>query len=304
MNILLIGCGNIGKRHLQAIVPHCHNVTCSDISAEALHNIPTFLEQNKLNLEPRLATTITEALATITEETIVIVATTAKGRQELIENICAKKPLAIIAEKPVTQTRKEYQALLKLTTPIYVNVSRRAYPSFHLLHEELSKETSIFLHCRYGKLGFACNGIHFLDLAAWLLDAKKYTLRDSHVYGKHETKRAGYSDFSGHALIEFSATRRALIEIPAEDTCNTISITASKHHTILEASQKIITISGKEIETKDFPIIYTSQITGVIIQDIFHKKKPALPTLHECEISHNILFDILEKHELTDLNFT
>ena len=159
MDVLIIGTGNIGKRHLQgaSFLP----VSCYDISRDSLESVRPFCESNKIRI-PKLLPELDDALNTITPETVVIVATTANGRVPLFKKIVSRNPREVILEKPACQSLSEYKQLMKITGEgeVYVNIPRTLYPVYQQIGLE-GKHAMFFANS--SNAGMVCNGISVQD---------------------------------------------------------------------------------------------------------------------------------------------
>lgn len=336
MKVLIIGMGNIGRRHLQAASKLDVDIATYDPIKEAYQTMREFIITESLNCHPIEQDSIENALNWIDHETTVIIATTAKGRAGLIDAVSKKEPKAIIAEKPVAQTRQEYDMLLETSTPIYVNLNRRLFPAYKRLRQELEGR-SVLISGQYGNIGFACNGIHYIDLACWLTNSKHHTIEYSKVWNMHESKRKGYKDFSADTIIHVGGGQAGndnlfRLIISDQEYLGSMQITTKdKAWWLIESEEKMITQDNtlnqkndsKENDNKheeadnqikrtvgarklieELKIVHPSQGTADVLKDIFCGRKPGLPTIKECEISHHILFEILKKHDMEGLQFT
>lgn len=118
--------GNIGKRHLQSIsnLSLDFEVFCYDKVKNAVDSVPDFCKNSLEIPNIQYLYDIRSIEQKIDEETIVIIATTAEGRKEILEVAINKQPLTIISEKPLTQNITDYENIIKLSSqkgvPIYI----------------------------------------------------------------------------------------------------------------------------------------------------------------------------------------
>lgn len=310
--VIIIGMGNIGKRHLEAAsnIEPAVDLICADINSQAIESTKEFIIKN--NLKTRridFYENINESISQIDSESVVIDATTADTRKDLLKKIIMKKPKGIITEKPLVQNASDYQEIIKASSeegiPVYVNFARHLFPSYHNLCNEIQKDLdeNAAFYGHFSKIGMACNGIHIIELVTWLFNAKTYSIIDSQVTSEYETKRKGFFDFTGSIHIRLDGKKTAVINILDKQTLDCIQIINRKSHIILEQKQKIITVNEQGIETSDFKILFVSQVIDKVIMDILEKRQPQLPHINQTLMSHSILFDIMKKHNLS-LNFT
>jgi len=208
--ILVIGTGNIGKRFLQAI--HIAGISnnvpcyCYDNSISALDNIKEFLHSYKLEDNTIKVHSYQEFLDLITHNSLVIVATTAKGRINLLIDILDRNPCHLIIEKPVTQTEAEYEALLRkhdtADTEVYVHYYLRFQPYVKRIKALLDETRPLNYSITLPGNGIACNGIHYIDLFLWLTHSKKWTITNLTKSILYEQKRQGFRDVYGGFTVE------------------------------------------------------------------------------------------------------
>ena len=112
----MIGCGNIGSRHLQAVIK-VKGVTSVEIVEPNIKSQKTAkLRLNKIEFN-KLKQKIFwhKSLSTIKNQSdLVIVATNSKGRVDLIQKLLELGHRKFIVEKMVCQSVEEYKKLLFL----------------------------------------------------------------------------------------------------------------------------------------------------------------------------------------------
>jgi predicted dehydrogenase len=314
IDLRIIGTGNIGRRHLQAAaqLKEDINLSCHDIYEESLEATKQFIINNKLQFKKiSYYNTQKEALENTTKDTIFIVATTAKGRAAILADIILQKPKAIIAEKPLTQNEEEYCRILKLAekhqVKIYCNLSNHTYPGYKEVLKTIKEREHVICNINFnGTVGFACNGIHYLETISWLLQMKKYTITHSKLKAVFDSKRQGFQDFEGTMDFTINDQHQCTISIQGEQAMNTFQLITEKEiMTIFESEKKIVTIKNNtEVTQKEFPIYYTSQISNQVIAAILEGKKPDLPSIKEARLTHQLIFDFMKKHKIETINIT
>ncbi|MCX6334699.1 MAG: Gfo/Idh/MocA family oxidoreductase [Bacteroidia bacterium] len=313
--IILLGVGNLGKRYIQAIARICNiDLFLYDISANAVQTVPEFLIPNGLKgLEYKIVSDFNQVLSLINENTLVIVATTSYGRADMLEKIICRIPGAIICEKPVAQKEKEY---LKIMEPLaqnrilsFVDFTYRIQPFYQKIKSIITKKDGGILYINLPKTGLACAGIHQIDLFFWLFDLKSCTLINSSFSRTYEQKRAGYFDIVGSIELE-SGDFKCYINNSGEENLRTAQIILSDLVISVFEDQRIMGIVEKlnpqKITTEMLEYSFVSNYMTGIIQNIMKNNLSEinLPSIEESFNQHKILFDYLNKHSITDLNFT
>lgn len=312
----IIGLGNIGKRHLQAIskLNSLEKIQCFDIDKNALDSVFSFCKENGSHFNNiELTMDFEKILKEITKDTLVIIATTAKGRKQLIEKVIIKNPLAIISEKPLCQSLEEYDEIKNLSkrnnVHIYVNFNRRLFPVYQQLRKEIEeeegKEGKVFKSVFSG--GMSCSGIHLMELVTWLFNVKNYRILYSKNISVFESKRKGYYDFAGEMILALDKKNLCCLKATEADNLFSIAITTKgKEYTIYENVDKIV-ISDISGNVKISPIkkIHTSETTDKVFTQIAANKNTSLlPDIYQAYLAHKMLFDYMQFHGQEKVNIT
>ncbi len=312
INIVIIGLGNIGKRHLQAVsrLSYCSEILGYVLNLEDKKVIAEFCQKNNISTENlRLVTNFDDTLKAITERTIVIVSTTAKGRVKIIEQVLKHRPLAIIAEKPLCQNPSEYEHLINLVKeyniPIYGNFPKHMYPVYQKINH-LLKAGSItsFNAITWG--GMACAGIHALELMTWLLAVKDYKILKAVCHKEFASKRDGFMDFAADLVLEVNGGIVCSLSASEDKKLEIYDIASEeKKYSVCESSGKILEVNNNaEFLVSDLEILHVSQITDQIVDDIVKGGKVRLPDVYESYTAHKILFECMKLCNLERLNIT
>lgn len=312
-NIVIIGTGNIGRRHLQAVsaLDLPAGIACYDSRPDALESLPGFCAENGVDVSRiQVIEKIEELNRAVTKETAVIVATTAKGRKDIIASLIARQPLAILAEKPLCQSLKEYDQIVSLAAkyrvPVYVNFSRHMLDFYQDIHSQINdaKRKSFYAHFPGG---MACIGIHMLELMTWMLGAKTFKLISSSCGKVYETKRQGFYDFSGEMLIEANKGGMAYLSATEKEDVFSIGIfSESAEFVVYEFAKKMVRAdSSRNAQFSDIHIPFTSQLTDKVIRELEARRATSLlPDISHCRLAHKILFEYMAAHGIQDVNVT
>ena len=146
--------GNIGRRYLQAIskLSVDYKLFCYDKSQEALNYIPKFCEDNNINTSNiNTVNKDNDLYNSINSETLVLIATTAKDRKEILDICIEKMPLTIIAEKPLVQNLSDYNYIMKKNEVLSMPIAHRQgnYFASSELVEKLKSNNQIAFKYKY-----------------------------------------------------------------------------------------------------------------------------------------------------------
>jgi len=198
--ILVVGCGNIGRRHIEALAAarrtmRVIGIEPSDtarVQAEAL--ITRFAAGSQVLADMTGAPDAAD---------LAIIATSAAHRRSAFETLLAGcKPKAVIFEKVLFTTRTDLDAVGRLLTtrtiPAFVNCGRRGFPAYERLRDLLATRRGLSMKVTGAGWNLGSNAIHFVDLAEYVLEDRIVALDESGLNSKPEPARiAGCVDLFG-----------------------------------------------------------------------------------------------------------
>ncbi|HAS47575.1 MAG TPA: hypothetical protein DCS93_44270 [Microscillaceae bacterium] len=212
MKLLIIGAGRMGVRHAQGAlnVSAISAITLVDINQSALDNATQALNSDQVTLEFLL---IDQFEAQPGEFDVAIIASTASNRKTTLDLVQKTNCKHILVEKPLGQSQEEVEDLIDYTASfsahVAVNLNMRLYDNFIELKNTLNTHPQYIgdkvISLNTGTLGIGANGIHYLDLCYFLLDANKAEL----VAGEIESslipsgRGSQFGDFGGWCTIKF-----------------------------------------------------------------------------------------------------
>ena len=278
-NIVIIGLGQLGSRHLQSLASLTITATIHlvDQSTESLGKAEELFKNSNPNnsLELKSHTSIASINTKLVD--VAIVATTSLVRRVVVEELAKQCEVKyLVLEKFLFPKLEDYTAidilLQENNIKAWVNCTRRMYPVYKQLKEKLTSNTSIVFSG--SNLALGSNGIHLLDLSAFLSGERKYildyTLLDKEVI---KSKRDGYIEFTG-TIRGYSKNHKNIITLTSYPHGNipfTITIQCDdKQYIVIEPQKKIITIDNKNQTITEEPIIipFQSQLTSVVVNDL------------------------------------
>lgn len=294
----VIGCGNIGSRHLQGLTFFGH---AADI--HAVDPMPASLDlarQRVCEMPPTPDMTWhyhagIEGLPRRLD--LVVIATGSAPRRRIVENLLeAREVGALVLEKFLFQSRADYAAVgaLLATKGIaaYVNTPRRAWPAYAALRKTTMKEGELRIHVELNRTnGLATNAIHFIDLAAYLC-GEAFSLDGRGLHAVEGVSRhAGMLEFGG--FLHGSSPRGDRLSLSGRTGStapHVIVITSDKRRILLhEAAGKAFIATAESqwapVESP-FPVLRQSELTGGVAADILLKSVSALPSYAESAKLH------------------
>ena len=296
--VTLIGCGNIGSRHLQGLVRSSFglNIDIVDPSENSKSLAQERLKEVNYD-SSEFEFNWYDSIDSIEKSDFVILATPSTNRIEIVSKLLEKGFSRFVIEKMVCQSSLEYDTLIKMITEN--NASRRYFDSYNKIKGQLnSGPYHIFVNC--GNEGLGSNAIHFIDLFSWLTDSTDLHLDGSYLQNKiYQNKR-------GDEFVEFAGTiignngngsNLSLNFFPFDNLPMYVGIFGPQNSLLIDESQgKLYNFRDNTKKLKEFTIEFQSTLTTKIVKDILEKDYSLLPTLEDSYLAHIELFRIFNTH--------
>lgn len=313
--ILLIGAGQLGSRHLQGLLrlEKKLNIFVLDPSEQSLE---IARERAKEIPNNHLTNYLTDWDLLPKRFNIVIVATGANVREMVVTKLLEGfKVDYLILEKILFQKLEDYKKIENLIKRLglktWVNHPRRMMKPYKVIKNIILQNNEIASFQVFGgNWGLACNGLHFIDLFAYLTGSSIETIDGNWIDSTvHKSKRLNHIEFTGTLkgrMKDSSCFTISSMDGSQEPISICIS-TKSNRWLIQEGSiMKVIHLAKDndfEEHIGSFNMLFQSVLTTNLIQDILESGKCDLPTYNEACQSHvPFITTLLQKHnELLDL---
>jgi predicted dehydrogenase len=305
--IVLVGCGNIGSRHLQALVklPFSVNIDVIEPSEKSRQNALSRLREINYNSQKYNIFWHTNLDKIEKKSDLVIIATTSNGRVKIIKKLLKMKNSKFIVEKIVCQSLSEYDSLLKHMKKFHamgwINTNMRYFKSYKKIRKYFSNSKIIHMSLTSsGNYGLGTNAIHYLDCFCWFINDYNITLSGNGLFNKlFPNKRSkDMIEFAG----SISATSKngssiTVTLIPNADLPLLVNIYGdnNKHLIINEVEEKVFNILNTKPKF-DYNYEHTSTLTTKIVTDIINNNNCDLTTIENSYYIHKELFRIFCKH--------
>lgn len=304
MNILVIGAGNLGRRHLQALAKLNKNIILYviDPTAEARQLAKLAYDEVKTIDSPQHIVTYTDVEFNHTIFDVCIIATNARERLVVLQNLLRHHTVRnIILEKVAFQSAQQITIAMDLLKEFgvnaWVNCPRRMFDIYIKINKLLMQKEKIRMHVSGVNWGLCCNSIHFIDLFSHLSQCTDYSIN---VDGVEKTifisKRLGYSEFFGEIKASF-ANGNILTLSCSQGEPSPVDISIHSDDLTISISEStgvcLITYSNGERERIDFTAPYQSNLTNEVVQKII--------TTGECDLANFAVSAALHKPFLNEL---
>lgn len=292
-NILIIGAGQLGSRHLQGALLSNNQlgitvVDPSQASLDVAKERASQVEYGNINS----TVSYTTAIPKHSSIDICIIATAAQVRAMVTKQLLLTNQVKhIIFEKVLFQKLVEYTEISELLNELgpvgWVNCPRRLFPTYKKLKRHLDLSKPVRMAVRGHSWGMACNSVHFLDTFAYLVENSLLELTESELDPQLiKSKRVGFYETTGK--LGFKANEHSLvIECGKNDTPKLIVSleNGESKHVINEGEGTWVQLFDDSKEKNIYTPLFQSQLTGGIVDDLLASNKCGLtPISQSCEL--------------------
>ncbi|UYP48059.1 hypothetical protein NEF87_004344 [Candidatus Lokiarchaeum ossiferum] len=301
-NICVIGTGNLGSRHLQALKKINFPLKIHVVDPN----------QNSLKIAEQRYNSVEECEAKHTisyhnkidfsdiDFEVAIIATNSDVRKMVIENLLAKNHVEkFVLEKVLFQKLEDYnyvENLLKTNkSEAWVNCPRRMFFVYKEIKDIIGGNKFSF-SISGSKFNLMSNAIHFIDIIAFLTDSTEFVVDTSELIPKlSKSKRQGFYEMNGKLNIKFkNGTSGFLHCLPSGNLPLINEIYTDEKRIILKESElEILTynpqISEKWIK-KEIKFPYQSELTNILIEDLIKTNSCELTSYSDSKKLHLSIF--------------
>tara|TARA_A100001234_G_C12621756_1_gene384133 strand:- start:808 stop:1773 length:966 start_codon:yes stop_codon:yes gene_type:complete len=305
MNILVLGCGKIGSRHVQSLAESKHGlqlyaVDNSNASLEKVQKI--FNNVPSKNMETNLIAT--KDISKIKDKIdIVIIASNSKERSKLIKSVINNfNPMHIILEKVLFNKISDYKKFEELFNQINTKVWVNQYMGyeFSFLSKYFGSNEKFKMKVS-GNWGLCCNSVHFIEIFHHLcnrapLNLKEYSFSDDYI----KSKREGYYELFGTIKIASSLNSELILECEPSVPENVINIDAtSDSHELkdvwVDEHHNCVIKNGNKSSSDRYYVRRQSERTLEIIESLIRNDYCKLPSYNYSSYHHLLILNLFKK---------
>tara|TARA_B100000315_G_scaffold167923_1_gene156430 strand:- start:803 stop:1783 length:981 start_codon:yes stop_codon:yes gene_type:complete len=288
----IIGAGQIGSRHLQAL---CHleeptRIDLVDPSDESLQTARDRYEQvisaDKQGSELYCHYSQDDLPDTLD---IVIVATNSAVREKVIKDVIQKHAVKnLILEKVLFQKKNHYieidTFLKESSIPTWINCWMRTTDLYKQIRSVINLNNLIQMKIKGSKWGIGSNSIHFMDLFSYFSECNDFKFVEVQLDNMVlDSKRKGYKEFMGR--LEGRNSRGDSLELICkneEEGPYTIEIQNGQEEYFLTFNSldhiDFKSSNGLSSRIGKATLPYQSKMTNIWVKDILTKGSCDLPT--------------------------
>lgn len=297
--VALVGAGELGSRHLQALakIDIPVEIQVIDPNHESLKIAKNRFEQIPSNSNVKRISFSNLLDDLHLDIDLCIIATNADVRAIVTEELLYKKALrCLILEKILFQTEKEYETIGKIITKkdikAWVNCPRRMWPVYKEMRENLAGAHLFEINISGSDWGLASNSIHMIDLISYLTGLTDYNINGDLLDSEFiESKRKGFLEFSGTLRGSFNAGPYFSLSSYKDGKVPFIIQLMSENYVYMISEyfgRGLIFREDNEWSREEFSFEtpYQSQLTHLLIRQIIDTGTSDLPLFEESATLH------------------
>lgn len=308
--IVIVGCGQMGSRHLQAIVK-----LGGQLNIQVVEHNPAnqYLAQKRLQEvltrgQPVEIKWYKDIAELDSRPDLTIVATKAAGRVDILKELAMMGHSRFLIEKMVCQSVEEYDDLLEtfegLKIKAWVNCTRPYFPVYEKAIEVMRNDGELIFNAMAGNLGLGCNSIHLLNLFLTMTgDPQDVHLDGRSLFPALLPNKRGKKlvEFAGNITAETSKQSFATISFHRHNNSQVLINAISKNWRLFvdEGNNEALMASKRnqwQREAYEFKSRLSSELTTEVAQTIIKEDACKLPTVRDCYYIHKELFRIFNSH--------
>ena len=310
INILIIGAGQIGSRHLEGAIKNKNQ-----LSIIIVDNYPIALKfsenliKNKNFGNPQTTVTYKKELPKNKSFDICIIATKADIRASITRdllNTCEFK--FMIFEKVLFQKDQDFKTILNMlrnkNVKAWVNCPRRIYSFYQEIKKTINLNLPVKINVSGSSWDMACNAIHFIDLFSYLVNKSNLKISETKLSENIFKSKRGENFYEINGLIKCNMGMHSLLMSCDENKNLSLNVKIKNgdiNYSIDEVSE-ILTNNINNVEnSKKIKIPYQSDMTGDLINTIISKKCGLVSYENSCK-HHIPLLGVFREHLSKTLN--
>lgn len=294
--VVLIGAGQLGSRHLQAITQSksAKEVFVVDPLEESL----AVAKSRALEVIPKsseLLISYSTSLDLIPEYIdFAVIASNSKVRFSIMQNLFEKSTVNnLVLEKILFQNIDEYQKaeelLKKHGVNTWVNCPRRMFPFYKELRNSLSQNEHIHFSYTGSDWGLACNSIHFIDLATFISGNHEWDIITDSISEVIDSKRAGYKEVLGTLCATGKDGSTITLTCDKQSLASGVLTISGESFTCFvdEVRGSAMLFQNNEWKPKEFKVKYQSGLTDIVLDSIMETGTCSLTPFRESATIHS-----------------
>ena len=297
-SILIVGCGNLGKRHFQSLLESEKplNIILVDPSLKALTECES-LESHNSKIHSIRKLTSLDGIPELID--LVIISTNSDVRRDVLTDIIKVSSVKyIIFEKYLFNDLDSYEEVSSLLRDRSIKAWVNQWMSFEESFRELSNlcpsNEKIELKVKGRNWGLCSNSAHFINFFDFLTNRNNLLMQFSHFDEEViPSKRKGFFELSGKIIVKNIQGDRLILESTKDQLHNShpiyLEFTTKKEKIICKYDEGILEVGVSGMDDKKvFNVSLQSSMTLKLLSDLQKKESCSLPD-YETSKKHHLL---------------
>ena len=306
-DVLIIGCGNIGKRYLESLNNVLNNLKINVYIIDPnTENITSALKLCNSDLINNVKVIDYDYLQYLHKIDLAIVATCANIRKNIIINITdSNKIKYMILEKVLFNKIEDfdviYQLLEKKQIKAWVNCPRRLWSVNQYIKNNHLKKGNTTMHIYGNNWNMACNAIHFIDLYSYFTAKKINKLFHHASFVTDSPNRKNYKEITGTIYADNKTNSgRGLVVSCGINTTYSLNMILINDNELLHVSDNrsistLTIINSEKIKMLEFNNEHLSQQIHQEISNILVDGECNLPNYLESASCHKPMIEVFSR---------
>ncbi len=306
VNILILGCGKIGSRHVQSLSKskfalNIFIIDPSSQSVSATKNIFYSTVNNRSKIKLFVVTDISDINVNIE---YLIIASNSKERSKLLSNsLNYLNPKNIILEKFLFSKISDYNKFTRIFDNMKTNVWVNEYMGyeFNFIKKYFESEKNIKVQV-IGNWGLCCNAVHFIEIFHNLISRKKIYIHNCDFNNElKKSKRYGYYELYGKIELVSESSDLLTMKCYPELKEEIIKISLTSSNSELECIWENENIkyklheNGNLVVSDNHRVRRQSERTLELIEDLLKENKCNLPKYEIAKDHHLLVIEEFKK---------
>jgi predicted dehydrogenase len=306
-NIAIVGLGQIGCRHLQAILKSktALNIFAVDPSHQSLDNAKNCLRNTSDNSNIKLVRFEESMRSLPSHIDFAIIATNANTRLQVMKELLTKSEIKyLLLEKVIFQSIDDIEHANKLIQSYgikcWVNCPRRMWSDYKSLRQFIINKTNVSYRLEGGFWGIGCNSIHFIDHFEWLTNSIPLEMYSNNLDPiLRKSKRNGFIEFSGTLEVKYTNNNNLILksDFSSEDNSFIIFIEGDGFSIKIDESKSMYEIQSTDNnDLVKMKVPYQSELTNIVVDEVFSEGDIRLTPYKQSAVQHKLFLKTLNKH--------
>lgn len=302
MRIVVVGAGQLGSRHLQALsLLECEaHIEVIDMSKHALEVAESRMNEMSPDVNRIIVNYHNDYDCLKGVYDAAIVATGANVRRMVVETLLEKATFRnILLEKVLFQSLGDYEYIGRLfeqhNVRAWVNCPQRTWSVYQEISSQLPNDKPVSMEVAGSGWGLACNAIHYIDLFSFLTKQEVTEISTKALTPKVvNSKREGFVEFEGSLHFETDRGDKLTLTCYEDSTSPVVvQINSATYRCVIKENLRQILFSSEDRSwewiTADFVVPFQSQQTQNVLMDMIERGECKLTQYIESSKQHKLM---------------